>query len=146
MSQDKKNLKAYSIFFYVFAALDLLEAIAWIYIGFSGNTLGLDELASVDTTALKISAFVVAVFALVEMGLECYLGNRGMAEIKGTYSGTAHLKLAAVLGVLNIVGCAISLYGLIKGYSNVFELICEVLAVVILFSYRNYCKKVLESK
>lgn len=142
MSKDKKDLKSIAILLYVFAILDILQAILLFYMGISGNNFGIAELAKADPTILNASLIACAIIAIIEGYLEYYLGSKAMGEIKGTYTGTAHLKLAAILGALNIVGCVMSAYGLTQGTSTWFELINEVLVTILLLCYRNYCKKV----
>ncbi len=143
MSQDKKDLKIFCILFYVFAVLELIEAAVWLYIGFSGNTFGVSELETIDASTLKITTILCGIICLITCGMEFFLGNRGKAEIKGTYSGTAHLKVAAILGVFCIIGCALAMYGVIVGLTNWFDLISEALAVILMFTYRDYCKRIL---
>ncbi len=146
MSKEKKDLKAFCILFYVLAVLAFVETAALIYVGVTGNTFGISELAGIDTTTFKIVAIVLGVLCAVDGILEVILGSKGLAELKGTYTGTSHMKLAAILAVLNVIGLGMDIYAIVKNEGSWFSLINEVLAIIILVNYRSYCKKILAEK
>ncbi len=134
MEKEKKAVKDASYFFYFLAVLDVVFIVFLIV-----------SMNKVDTSTIE-NAKEVLIGSCVAYGidvvLDLYLGAKGLKEVKGENEGTAHITVALVLLVLQVISVPFIIISMTKGETSWLALAEAVVSCIVVWEYYSNCKKI----
>ena len=133
MEDAKKIIKECSYLFFFLAALDVVFI---VFLVVAGNKA---DLTSVENAKTMLIGSGIAY--LIDVAFDVYLGVKGLAEVKGENEGNAHITLALILFVLQVISIPVIIYSLTKGDSTWVSLADAVVSCVVVWLYYSNCKK-----
>ena len=134
---EEKNLRFFSYVFLAIAALNVIEIIVNFCLGSYANTL-----YSTDGSIIVSNLIAIIVSLLTSVLFKVYFAVRGLQQLRGTYNGTAHITLASIFLVINIIAILILTMSVMMGGSWI-EWILTFASLVVLFFYRKAAKDLL---
>ena len=143
MEKSRKNLKEASILVLIFAALSLVRSIFDLIFGIQEITP--DPAKGITEGVILAAIIIYAVFGLLLLIPQVYIGLKGIKISKNPDSSRAHIVWAKVLFVLCIICIAAPVADMIeKGdiVVNVLELCDLALAIIIYFMFIKYASEV----
>lgn len=140
MESKKKYVKRMSLLFFLVVLLDVLCIAAFVMI-LNGN-YDSPEFMGVDVTTVK-GVFVVAmILYFVELVCTLFLAVKGLQVAKDTCKGTAHVKVAFVLFVLEVIGIvAMAVSFFLGSFNDWIQFVSGFASCALLYFYHKECKE-----
>ncbi len=133
MEKEKRIVKDLSYFFFFLAALDVA------FIIFAIVAMNKADLSAVENGKMILAATCVG--CVIDIILNVYLGVKGLKEVKGENEGKAHITVALVLIVLQVISLPFVIISLTKGETSWLQLCETILSCCVTLEYYITCKK-----
>ena len=133
MEKEKKVIKDASYFFYFLAILDIVFIVFLIVAANKADTSAIENAKSVLIGSCVVYA--------IDVVLDLYLGSKGLKEVKGENEGNAHITVALVLLVLQVICIPFIIISMTKGEGSWLQLAEAVVSCIVVWEYYSNCKK-----
>ncbi len=140
METKKKYVKRMSLLFFLVALLDILCMVALVMI--LNGTYDSTEFMGYDVTTVK-GVFVAAmILYFVELVCTLFLAVKGLQVAKDTCKGTAHVKVAFFLFILEVIGTVAMIVSFFLGsFNDWIQFLSGVSSCALLYFYHKECKE-----
>ncbi len=135
MEKEKKIVKDASYFFYFLAALDVVFIIIFAVALNKANP----SVMGVEVTKTIVASTVAA--CVIDIVFDIFLGTKGLAVVKGTNKGTAHITVALIVLILEAISIPVVIYSITKAQSTWLTLAASAVSLINVCEYYVNCKK-----
>lgn len=129
VEQERRNLRVFSILFFVLAAIDAADIII-ILAGGELNAAQIAEQAQVSESLARASAAVVIGIAILSILILVYLGWMGLRQYSGKTTATSHITIAKICVAFLVIGLIVSVLSIINSPAKDWIDLCTALAGV----------------
>lgn len=133
MEKEKKVVKDASYFFYFLAVLDV------VFIVFLIVAANKADASAIENAKTMLVGSCVAY--AIDIVLDIYLATKGLKEVKGENEGSAHITVALVLLVLQVISVPFIIISMTKSEGSWLSLAEVVVSCIVVWEYYNNCKK-----
>ncbi len=133
MEKEKKIVKDLSYFFFFLAALDVA------FIIFAIVAMNKADLTTIENAKTVLVGTCVA--CGIDIIFNIYLGVKGLKEVKGENQGKAHITVALILLILEVISLPIVIISFTKGETSLLQLCEAILSCCVVLQYYITCKK-----
>lgn len=140
--KKNKNLYLYGV---VLLGLAILDLVMFIISAASGEIKMVEHEKEALANFANFAIVCVVAAIIISILVNAYLGIKGMKESKKPSGGKAHIIIAKLIAILNIIVAVCVVVALFKSdsmWNDIWTLCVSVVDAIFMFSYAKEAKKV----